>query len=905
MKVVPTGSRDLSVARIAMIAGVLALLFAYAMARGAEPQAATPAPDVSKVEVVLPAAKGWQGRLIHQSDVGVWTVGSLKVFPLNGCPEVFALDDKGRCRILSCYSQRWTSWNTVEDFEWLGAFSEVDLDPKKLGVEMYTGGKRGNLYRIVAKDGGFDTSLIAKYPGEELHTSVGGDLLRSRPGNELLVFTHLGNVYDIRVDAASETGYSGPRHAVLGGRVRQAIVLPGDERSDPEIAVVLRSGEISIVRMKADGLDVRAITKEPMGFGRIAMRESIQGAPLVLYACRDDGVVVRLERKGDGSFVREVIFAGPQGPRGIAAGRFDADPAVETVAVFGYSKMVQMLSRKPGEKWTAETIFEEIDRGHWLHAMEIDGRNSTMELIGSGYSGRVFQLSRDPGYGLDGVPVDPSPMKAPDPPPAEKPRSTTDLEPRSANSRAPRLAVVSGARTFGDLLPFGYRGGFETKTLLFDTLVRVDARGRIAPSLAESWQIENDGRTFVFTLRPDAKFADGTPLDAAAVRLHLKRVCGLPEHSWLAASDAIREVVVLSARQFRIDLDRPIALLHDLCAINPFAITAPTCFDKNGERVAAVGAGSYRLESLEAESFRLVRAPGVADRNLPEIELVPFARTEIGAMLDAYREGRIDGFADGAYEVLPRDAIDSLRRAPDTEIVESRGSSLIYLSFKGTGATTSIDLRRAIRESIDRRHVVAALRGAADPVGSFSGATLSIDGANPPRMDRPLRLLINSDSSDMEIAHAVVESLTAAGIDTCVEERATPDHAIALERGEYDLRIERTWGVPYDPYLSLVNRFLPPPNPSSAATDRAIDPDEAVASLIRRLSECAEPAHFEETLRSVYTAIDERCALVALCIPRRYAVSRASRLSWSIDEDLHRVTPQLPRASGVGVVPAR
>jgi hypothetical protein len=357
----------------------------------------TTALDPSKDEVLLPAVPGWQASLVHQSDAGVWTVGAVKAFPRNGAPEIFALDDAGRCRILSCYSARWTAFETVHDDEWLGAFALADLDSARGGVEMYTGGKRGNLYRILAhRNGGFDTALILRYPAEEIHTAIAGDLLVSRPGDELLVFTHTGNVYDVRRDAAGESGFVGPRHDVLDGRVRQALLLPHASGEDPWIACVTRSGEVLALRMRAQGFERTVLLKEEMGFGRIALRPHRDGAPLVLYVTRDDGLVLRLEGSVAAGFRREAIYAGPQGPRGLAAGRFDPDLDVETVAVFGYSKKVELLSRRGDEPFTAATIFEELDRGHWLATIEIDGRNTTDELIGSGYSGRVFQLARTP-----------------------------------------------------------------------------------------------------------------------------------------------------------------------------------------------------------------------------------------------------------------------------------------------------------------------------------------------------------------------------------------------------------------------------------------------------------------------------------------------------------------------------
>jgi len=89
---------------------------------------------------------------------------------------------------------------------------------------------------------------------------------------------------------------------------------------------------------------------------------------------------------------------------------FHPDPEVESVAVFGYSGKVQLLTRGPGDTWDVETIFEDRDRGHWLSVAELDGRNRTDEILGSGYGGRVFLLSRPPGYGLPGVPADPDPQ---------------------------------------------------------------------------------------------------------------------------------------------------------------------------------------------------------------------------------------------------------------------------------------------------------------------------------------------------------------------------------------------------------------------------------------------------------------------------------------------------------------
>jgi hypothetical protein len=114
----------------------------------------------------------------------------------------------------------------------------------------------------------------------------------------------------------------------------------------------------------------------------------------------DDGRILRHEQRTGDDWITETIYLGPQGPRGVVAGAFAESPAVETLAVFGYSRQVELLTRTAGG-WQAEVIFVDMDKGHWLATAELDGRNATPEIITSGYSGRLVLLSRPPGFGRD------------------------------------------------------------------------------------------------------------------------------------------------------------------------------------------------------------------------------------------------------------------------------------------------------------------------------------------------------------------------------------------------------------------------------------------------------------------------------------------------------------------------
>jgi hypothetical protein len=383
---------------------------------------ASDAGDPTQGEVPLPSADGWNAFLVHAADVGVWTVAVLPVFGLYGSPEIVGLDDLGRCTVLISYSGKWTPLQTVQEGEWFGPVVHADVDPAYAGRELYVGGKRGNVYQIRPHaTGGFDARIVAHIAGEEVHTLAAADLSFDDPGDELLAFTHTGAVYALRPGDPREE-FAREHVAQLPGRARDALVIPAPHGGAPSLAVANRAGEVALLKLGADGLKRRVILSESMGFGRIARRRMpaddrpVVGdlsppdaiPPEVLYVTRDDGLVLRLEETTPGgSWQREVVYAGPQGPRGLVSGRFDTDPGRETLAVFGYDKKVQILSRADDGSWNVETVFTDIDKGHWLAVGELDGRNGTDEIVSSGYSGRIVMLARPPGYGLVGVATDP------------------------------------------------------------------------------------------------------------------------------------------------------------------------------------------------------------------------------------------------------------------------------------------------------------------------------------------------------------------------------------------------------------------------------------------------------------------------------------------------------------------
>ncbi|MGY8794626.1 MAG: ABC transporter substrate-binding protein, partial [Woeseiales bacterium] len=101
----------------------------------------------------------------------------------------------------------------------------------------------------------------------------------------------------------------------------------------------------------------------------------------------------------------------------------------------------------------------------------------------------------------------------------------------------PNLDPTSGAAAAVDSIVYGN---------IFEGLTRISQSGDVAPALAESWEISADGLSYVFRLRKNVRFHDGTAFDAEDVKFSLDRALGPDStNAQKALLSAISQVDVL------------------------------------------------------------------------------------------------------------------------------------------------------------------------------------------------------------------------------------------------------------------------------------------------------------------------------------------------------------------------
>ena len=159
----------------------------------------------------------------------------------------------------------------------------------------------------------------------------------------------------------------------------------------------------------------------------------------------------------------------------------------------------------------------------------------------------------------EGVPAAPNPEPVPTAPVIQAPAPDVDLlanvgGTRSANS-GNGMATDGGTLrllfadppTFDPHLAEDNISGLLVNEI-FGGLVTIEPFNfSVAPDLAESWEISDDGTTYTFNLRPNARFHDGTPVTAQDVKWSIERVAN-PDLVSPVVDQYLNDIVGVQAR---------------------------------------------------------------------------------------------------------------------------------------------------------------------------------------------------------------------------------------------------------------------------------------------------------------------------------------------------------------------
>ncbi|MEM7645109.1 MAG: ABC transporter substrate-binding protein, partial [Pseudomonadota bacterium] len=242
------------------------------------------------------------------------------------------------------------------------------------------------------------------------------------------------------------------------------------------------------------------------------------------------------------------------------------------------------------------------------------------------------------------------------------------------------LAVPAAAQVSGGTLIWGHSettqnldmhqtGTASTGRVLenvHDSIVTVDENLTVIPSLAEAFEVSEDGLTYTFNLRPGVTFHDGSPLDAADVKYSFERVMN-PETGAvnfevfndvdsIETPDDLTVVITLS------EVNAP--FLSRLAENGAGVVIPEGSGDSQG--TLPVGAGPFRFVAREfGNQVELERFDAYWDGPAYLDRIVAREITEPTVRLTGLRTGELHMIND-----IPADRVAEIEADPDLQVVK-------------------------------------------------------------------------------------------------------------------------------------------------------------------------------------------------------------------------------------------
>lgn len=300
------------------------------------------------------------------------------------------------------------------------------------------------------------------------------------------------------------------------------------------------------------------------------------------------------------------------------------------------------------------------------------------------------------------------------------------------------------------------RADKDLSALIYDGLMRLDSSGALAPSIAESVTISEDGLTYNVVLRKDVTFHDGRPLTTDDVVFTIERIQTPALSSPLRSNfDGVR-VEKLGEYEMNFVIAEPyVPFIENLTfGILPRHIWQDATneeFPFSQHNSEPIGAGPYKVAAINRNASGIpqsyVLEPHADYHNgTPNIaHVVLHFYTNEDRLLTAFGEGLIDGFSG-----IDQRSLTNLETTANHELVTMPLPRTFAVFFNQNKSTALRDpaARKALDVAINREELIdSVLLGHGKPLtspipGGFGTTTSeSVATSTDARFDEARRIL--------------------------------------------------------------------------------------------------------------------------------------------------------------------
>ena len=264
----------------------------------------------------------------------------------------------------------------------------------------------------------------------------------------------------------------------------------------------------------------------------------------------------------------------------------------------------------------------------------------------------------------------------------------------------------------------GNKDGLYCSRILgvWEPLITKDDDNKPAPCLAESWEMRDGGKEWIFHLRRDVYFHNGTKFNADSVIANFDRMKkGYKRSSFYGLNMEMYYPTLLKYEKlddytFRLLFKE--ANVNELYKMTDFGspIYAPECFAEDGNfKSIAIGTGPYKITENALNKYVVLerndnywgekgKIKKFIVRNIPNTD------TRFAAL----KSGEIDGVVD--INAIPPFLAEEIKKDNRFAVEKNKSTLVRYLSIcSNKFPLNDVRMRRAISLAIDRQNLVDSL----------------------------------------------------------------------------------------------------------------------------------------------------------------------------------------------------
>lgn len=489
-----------------------------------------------------------------------------------------------------------------------------------------------------------------------------------------------------------------------------------------------------------------------------------------------------------------------------------------------------------------------------------------------------------------------------------------------------KTLTVAITEDVGTLNPHSYGSPMCVQSLIYEGMTRY-MNDEVVGGIAESWDISDDGKEYIFHLDKDNVFSDGTPVNAEIVKKNFDAVLKYrEEHNWMEMFNVLDKVEIVDDYTVKFVLTAPYdGLLQELSLARPERIGAEAMFPADGdtkEKIAEpIGSGPWKLSDRVEGQYAVFERNEKYHGTVPDFQYLKLiVIPDMNTAANSLKAGEVDMIYDlaGHGTEMTGDTFNELMGSGfAAELSDPVSTNTIALN-SANGPTKELEVRQAIAHAVDKesiaQNIYSGMVGTADYLMSkdttycdFDDLTVyehdeekakdildkagwTMEGDYRKKNGEELKvsfLYEGSNDAMKNLGQALQANLKKVGVNVeLVPEDSTVFYE-SQEKGLFNLIQSETWGMPFDPY-SYFSSFRHPSHADYAAQSGISEKAEVDKSVSEMLN-ATDPKIAEEKSHYVLKTLSDESVYVPLVytqVPYVYNADVVSNVSFNTTVDV-------------------